>query len=163
LKHTPQRETDYLAAQSGVLGVAMRIIGYVVASIMALGALFAAVNTMYASVEARGIEIATLRALGFSAAPIVMSVLLEGIVLCLSRTRTWLTVLSIVIAFFLFGLLQSVRILFEADVHISNAENLYVSARSGAGQPLPLSYRGRIAAVPGVRFVTPAVPIEAWY
>src|SRR5205823_560063 len=41
--------------------------------------------------------------------------------------------------------------------------NLYVSARSGAGQPLPLSYRGRIAAVPGVRFVTPAVPIEAWY
>jgi putative ABC transport system permease protein len=84
LSHTPQREEAYLAAQSGVLGVAMRVIGYVVASIMALGAVFAALNTMYASIEARGIEIATLRALGFGAAPIVISVLFEGLVLCLA-------------------------------------------------------------------------------
>lgn len=84
LSHTAQREADYLAAQSGVLGVAMRFLGYVVATIMALGALFAAANTMYASTEARGIEIATLRALGFGAAPIVCSVLLEGLLLCLS-------------------------------------------------------------------------------
>jgi putative ABC transport system permease protein len=84
LSHTPMREDDYLASQSGILGVAMRVIGYVVASIMALGAVFAAVNTMYASIESRGVEIATLRALGFGAAPIAVSVLLEGLVLCLA-------------------------------------------------------------------------------
>jgi putative ABC transport system permease protein len=84
LSHAPIREDDYLASQSGILGTAMRVIGYVVASIMALGAVFAAVNTMYASIESRGVEIATLRALGFGAAPIVVSVLLEGLVLCLA-------------------------------------------------------------------------------
>ena len=88
LSQVPQREADYLAAQSGVLGVAMRFVGYVVASIMALGALFAAANTMYASTEARGVEIATLRALGFGAAPSVCSVMLEGLVLCLAGALT---------------------------------------------------------------------------
>ncbi len=88
LSHTPKREADYLAAQSGLLGVAMRFIGYLVASIMALGALFAAVNTMYASIEARSVEIGTLRAIGFGAAPIVASVLLEGLVLCLAGAVT---------------------------------------------------------------------------
>ena len=60
----------------------MRIVGYVVAAIMALGALFAAVNTMYASIESRGVEIATLRAIGFGGVPIVLSVLLECVILC---------------------------------------------------------------------------------
>ena len=80
-----------------------------------------------------------------------------------SRTRTALTLLSIVIAFFLFGLLQSVLSLFEADVRLANAENLYVSARSGAGQPLPIAYRHDMESVPGVTFVTPVVPLDAWY
>jgi len=81
-----------------------------------------------------------------------------------SRVRTVLTMLSIVIAFFLFGLLQSVLGLFEANIRFANAENLYVTARSGAGQPMPIAYRPRIAAVPGVTFVTPVVPLAgAWY
>jgi putative ABC transport system permease protein len=84
LDHTPLRETEYYAGQTGILGKAMRAIGYLVASIMGLGALFAAVNTMYASVEARSVEIGTLRALGFQGVPIVVSVLLECVALCLA-------------------------------------------------------------------------------
>jgi putative ABC transport system permease protein len=84
LKHTALRETEYYAGQTGILGKAMRAIGYLVAGIMGLGALFAAINTMYASVESRSVEIGTLRALGFQGFPIVVSVVLESIVLCLA-------------------------------------------------------------------------------
>jgi putative ABC transport system permease protein len=48
---------------------------------MALGAIFAALNTMYAAVAARGKEIATLRAIGFGGMPVVLSVLIESLVL----------------------------------------------------------------------------------
>lgn len=83
LQHAAQRETDYYAGQTGILGQGMRAIGYLVATIMGIGALFAAVNTMYASVESRSVEIGTLRALGFQGLPIVVSVLMESVALCL--------------------------------------------------------------------------------
>ena len=83
LRHAAQRETDYYAGQTGVLGDGMRAIGWLVASIMGLGAMFAAVNTMYASIESRSVEIGTLRALGFQGLPILASVLLESVGLCL--------------------------------------------------------------------------------
>jgi putative ABC transport system permease protein len=82
LTHYPQRETEYYEAQSARLGGMMRGFGYGVAVIMALGALFSAVNTMYAAVKARTVEIATLRAIGFRGTPIVISVLLEAVALC---------------------------------------------------------------------------------
>jgi putative ABC transport system permease protein len=82
LSHTPLREPAFYAQQTGVVSGAMRVLGYFVGVIMAIGALFAAIDTMYASVEVRSVEIATLRALGFEATPIVMSVLLECVVLC---------------------------------------------------------------------------------
>jgi putative ABC transport system permease protein len=84
LSHSAQRETEYYAAQGGTLTAAMRVLGYVVAGIMGLGAVFAAANTMFSAIEARSVEIATLRAIGFRAPPIVASVLLEGLVLCLA-------------------------------------------------------------------------------
>lgn len=84
LDHVAQREPDYFANQTGVLGTGMRAIGYLVAAIMGLGALFAAVNTMYASIESRSVEIGTLRALGFQGVPIVTSILLESVALCLA-------------------------------------------------------------------------------
>ena len=83
LKHTAMREPEYFEGQTGILGAGMRAIGYLVAAIMGLGAVFAAVNTMYASIESRSVEIGTLRAIGFEGAPIVVSVLLESIALCL--------------------------------------------------------------------------------
>ncbi len=56
----------------------------VVAVIMAIGAIFAAMNTMYAAVSARTSEIGTLRALGFSPGAVMTSFLLESLVLALA-------------------------------------------------------------------------------
>lgn len=84
LSHVVKRETDYYGAMAGNLGSTLQIFGYAVAGIMGLGALFSAINTMYAAVKARSREIATLRAIGFGAIPVVGSVLLESIALCLA-------------------------------------------------------------------------------
>ena len=78
-----ERETDYLADQSTVLQTIIRSIGFVIAGLMGIGAVFGAVNTMYNAVASRTREIATLRALGFGALSIVTSVLAESTVLAL--------------------------------------------------------------------------------
>ena len=84
LEHVAKRETDYYAALAGNFGGAIQVFAYAVTGIMGLGALFAAINTLYAAVKARTREIATLRAIGFGALPVVASVLLESLVLCLA-------------------------------------------------------------------------------
>ena len=53
----------------------------IIAVLMGLGAIFAALNTMYSAVSARTREIATLRALGFGASPVVVSVLTEALLI----------------------------------------------------------------------------------
>ncbi len=78
-----ERETDYLAAQSTVLRTLITSVGVTIAGLMAIGAIFGAVNTMYNAVASRTREIATLRALGFGAFPIVVSVLAEATLLAL--------------------------------------------------------------------------------
>ncbi|HTO63538.1 MAG TPA: ABC transporter permease [Bradyrhizobium sp.] len=77
------RETDYLAKLSANLTKVMKLIAYVVGSIMATGAVFGALNTMYSAVSARTLEITTLRAIGFGGLPIVVSVLVEALSLSL--------------------------------------------------------------------------------
>ena len=79
-----ERETDYLADQAVVLQTIIRTIGFVIAGLMGIGAVFGAVNTMYTAVANRTREIATLRALGFGATSIVASVLAESTVLALA-------------------------------------------------------------------------------
>jgi putative ABC transport system permease protein len=78
-----QRTRDYYATQSEDLTRLIRILGVAVAAIMAVGAVFGALNTMYTAVSARSREIATLRAIGFSASPVVMAVMLESALLAL--------------------------------------------------------------------------------
>lgn len=78
-----QLERDYYAEQSAGLIRFIKVVGYPLAFLMALGAIFGAINTMYASVSARAREIATLRALGFGALPVVVSTLLESLLLSL--------------------------------------------------------------------------------
>jgi putative ABC transport system permease protein len=75
-----QSESDYYREQSAIAGQ-LRALGYLVAGIMAFGAVFAAMNTMYAAVSARTKEIATLRALGFGPSAIQMSFLIESLIL----------------------------------------------------------------------------------
>ncbi len=81
LKVKVVRQRAYLAEQSEMLSGFIRSIGFGVAGLMAVGALFGALNTMYSAVAGRTREIATLRALGFGAAPIILSVLAESLVL----------------------------------------------------------------------------------
>ena len=76
-------ETEYFASQAGGLTQTIRYFGYTVAIIMAIGAVFAALNTMYAAVVTRTVEIATLRALGFGSLPVVVSVMIESMALAL--------------------------------------------------------------------------------
>jgi len=77
-------QSEFLADQSSMLTSFIQNIGVFIAAMMALGALFGALNTMYNAVSARTREIATLRALGFGAIPVVISVLLESLVLALA-------------------------------------------------------------------------------
>jgi putative ABC transport system permease protein len=78
------RQTDYYAEQSRTVYQLITRLGTLVASLMAIGAIFGALNTMYTAVSTRTREIATLRALGFGSGPVVISVLAES--LCLALT-----------------------------------------------------------------------------
>jgi len=83
LKVDVQREPDYYAAQSKQLTQIINVVGKTVAIIMAIGAMFGALNSMYSAVAARGLEIATLRAIGFGALPVLLSVMIEALLLAL--------------------------------------------------------------------------------
>ena len=82
LKLEGMLETDYYAKQTSS-GAPIKVIGWVVGVIMAIGSIFAAMNTMYAAVAYRGREIATLRVIGFSRPAILTSFVLESLLLAL--------------------------------------------------------------------------------
>lgn len=75
------REIDYYAKQSTAMTRLITVLGGLVAIIMAIGAVFGALNTMYSAVAERGREIATMRALGFSTASVVLSFLFEALLI----------------------------------------------------------------------------------
>jgi putative ABC transport system permease protein len=83
LKVKVARLADHYAEQSTGTTEFITNFGVFIAVLMAMGALFGALNTMYGTVAARGREIATLRALGFGALPVVCSVLAESLVVSL--------------------------------------------------------------------------------
>lgn len=76
-----EREVDYYAKQSSAMTRLITILGGVVAGVMAIGAIFGALNTMYSAVAERGREIATMRALGFSSLSVVLSFLFEALLI----------------------------------------------------------------------------------
>ncbi len=78
-----KREPDYYAEQSNRLNKLLNFLAFGVGGIMAIGAVFGALNTMYSAVSARALEIATLRAIGFGAGPVVVSVFVEALLLSL--------------------------------------------------------------------------------
>jgi putative ABC transport system permease protein len=75
------RESDHFASQGRTLSGIIRGLGFVVSGLMAIGAVFGALNTMYSAVAARTREVATLRALGFGRGAVVVSVLAESMLL----------------------------------------------------------------------------------
>lgn len=76
-----QRETEYYAAQSRALSGLIRGVGFGIAALMGIGAIFGAILTMYTAVSTRSREIATLRALGFNTTSVIVSVLVESLAL----------------------------------------------------------------------------------
>jgi putative ABC transport system permease protein len=74
-----ERETDYYQKASQMVTTFIRVLGSLVALVMALGAVFAALNTMYSAVAERSREIATIRALGFGAGAVVVSFVIESL------------------------------------------------------------------------------------
>jgi len=74
-----RREEEYYAAQSRALTTVIRTIGFAIAGLMGIGAIFGAILTMYTAVATRAREIATLRALGFNSVAVVISVLTESL------------------------------------------------------------------------------------
>lgn len=75
------REIDYYAKQSNRLTRLITVLGGIVAAIMAIGAVFGALNTMYSAVAERGREIATMRALGFGGPSVVFSFVIEALLI----------------------------------------------------------------------------------
>lgn len=75
------REVDYYAKQSTTMTQLITVLGTLIAAIMAIGAIFGALNTMYSAVAERGREIATMRAVGFGASAVVFSFLVEALLI----------------------------------------------------------------------------------
>jgi putative ABC transport system permease protein len=78
------RQSDYYLDQSETITRLITTLGVLIASLMAVGAVFGALNTMYSAVAARTREIATLRALGFGSSAVVVSLMLESLLLALA-------------------------------------------------------------------------------
>lgn len=91
-------EKQFYEEQSKILTTLIRSVGTAIAVLMGLGAIFAALNTMYSAVAARTREIATLRALGFGSGPVVVSVLAEALLLGLAGGA-----IGMLIAYFAFN------------------------------------------------------------
>jgi len=79
-----KHEKTYFEDVSKPIGKLLTVIAYVIGGFMALGAMFGALNTMYSAISARSLEIATLRAIGFGAGPVVVSVFVEALLLALA-------------------------------------------------------------------------------
>ena len=78
-----QGEADFYSQQSSGASGVIEIFGYVVAIIMAIGAVFAALNTMYSAVSTRLVEIGTLRAVGFQGGSVLLALMIESMILAL--------------------------------------------------------------------------------
>jgi len=84
LRVTAERQPDYFRRTVADDADFFQVLAYTVGVIMAIGAVFGTAKILYAMVSVRACEIATLRALGYSATAVVVSVLLEGVLLCLA-------------------------------------------------------------------------------
>ncbi|MEJ2582274.1 MAG: ABC transporter permease [Acidobacteriota bacterium] len=73
------REVEYYERQSQMVSNLIRVLGFLVAFVMAIGAIFGALNTMYSAVAARAREIATMRALGFGGGSVILSFMFESL------------------------------------------------------------------------------------
>ena len=93
-----KRQSDYTRDQLKQITSIFNFIGYFIGAVMALGAVFGAINTMYSAVDARAREIATLRAIGFGGAAMAVSVIAESLLIAVPGA-----LLGALLAFLLFN------------------------------------------------------------
>jgi putative ABC transport system permease protein len=79
-----ERERTYYARQSTAVATLISVLGFMVASVMAIGAIFAALNTMYSALAARIREVATLRAIGFAGSSVLVAFLAEALMVAVA-------------------------------------------------------------------------------
>lgn len=84
LSVTVERHSDWYKRVASQSTFVLALLAYIVGAVMAIGALFGCLNTMYSAVSTRSREIATLRALGYGALPVAVSVVLEAVLLAVS-------------------------------------------------------------------------------
>jgi putative ABC transport system permease protein len=117
------RESTYAASQLRGFNALLTDVGYFIGGMMAVGAVFGALNSLYASVSGRSVEIATLRAIGFGSGPVVISVMSEALLLSIAGG-----LIGALCAWMLF--------------------NGHVSSMLGVGQQAPITFA--LAVTPGL-------------
>ncbi len=149
-----ETETDYYRDQSVVAGQ-LRRLGMLVAAIMAVGAIFAAMNTMYAAVAGRTQEIGTLRALGFSPGAVMGSFLLESLILALAAGAIGvvlaLPVNGLSTAFGNYVTFSTLSFQFRVTSAIMMQAVLFAAAMGLAGGFLPARQAMRLSVVDALR------------
>lgn len=91
-------EAEFYSHQSQTMVSSLRAIAYFVGVVMAIGSIFAALNTMYASVSSKSVEVATLRAIGFNGAAVILAVFAEALILAFGGA-----IIGVVLAWLLFS------------------------------------------------------------
>jgi putative ABC transport system permease protein len=149
-----ETEPDYYRDQS-VVASQLRRLGMLVASIMAIGAVFAAMNTMYAAVAGRTQEIGTLRALGFSPGAVMGSFLLESLVLALAAgvigVLLSMPVNGLSTAFGNYVTFSTLSFQFRVTVAIMVEALLFAAIMGAAGGFLPARQAMRMSVVDALR------------
>jgi putative ABC transport system permease protein len=77
------READFYRQQSQAFSRLLSVVAYLIGGIMAVGAVFGALNAMYSAISTRTVEIATLRVLGFGSSAVIVSVFAEALLLAI--------------------------------------------------------------------------------
>jgi putative ABC transport system permease protein len=149
-------EREYLEFLSGSLRTIVRVVGFTIAALMGLGAVFGALNTMYSAVAARTREIATLRAIGFGGASVTVSVLIESLLLGLIGA-----LIGGAVAFLAFNGLQTSTLNFTSFTQVTFAFRVtaallgwaivYALALAFAGGLLPGIRAARMPVTAGLR------------
>lgn len=111
-----ERTNDFYSGQSSAFTTFIQVVGFLIGGLMGIGAIFGAVNTLYTAVASRSREIATLRALGFGASPVVLSVLFEAMVLAAAGGT-----LGALLAYVLFNGYQTATMNFQTFSQIAFA------------------------------------------
>lgn len=153
---TVMRQSDYYAEQSRDLRRMVRGIGMVITGLMALGAIFTAVNTMYSAVAARTREIATLRALGFDGLAVVASVLVEAVVLgavgaAIGGALAWAALDGFQTSTLNFQTYSQVSFRFAVTPSLLGQGLLCAVAMSLLGGALPARRAARLPVIDGLR------------